>query len=251
MAKIYGLFGSMTGKLADTVMTVRNGVQIARKYQPVVFNPSTPAQVAVRARLKLVSQLSAVFGPGIAFRKNGIVSSRNMFTRVNMAKTSFNTNDSQAEIAMLDIDLTGSAVGLPVVIPTRTTGHVQAAMGANIADTFDSVVYVFVAEEEDNSIRLVKVENVTTPGEAGTFPTPEIPLPSSRTGYVYAYGIRLNSDTAKAKYLNVVGENPNAILDVVRYSSESEVTVSETAAGAFTAATTNNAQESPNRTKKN
>lgn len=52
MAKIVGLVGSGHGKLGNTVMTVRRGVQIARVYQPVVANPKSARQQFSRAKMR-------------------------------------------------------------------------------------------------------------------------------------------------------------------------------------------------------
>lgn len=53
MAKIVGLVGSGHGKLGNTVMTVRRGIQIARVYQPVVANPKSARQQMSRAKMGL------------------------------------------------------------------------------------------------------------------------------------------------------------------------------------------------------
>lgn len=53
MAKIVGLIGSGHGKLGNSVMTVRRGIQIARVYQPVVANPKSARQQLSRAKMRL------------------------------------------------------------------------------------------------------------------------------------------------------------------------------------------------------
>lgn len=53
MAKIVGLIGSVRGKLGNSVMAVRRGVQIARVYQPVVANPKSRRQQYSRAKFGL------------------------------------------------------------------------------------------------------------------------------------------------------------------------------------------------------
>ena len=114
MAKIYGLFGSMTGKVADVVMSVRNGEQIARKYQPIVTNPNTPAQVEARAKLKLMSQLSAVMASVIAIPRKGNVSSRNGFVKKNYQSLTYASQ--QADIALANVQLTDSVVAMPSIV---------------------------------------------------------------------------------------------------------------------------------------
>lgn len=53
MAKIVGIIGSGHGKLGNTVLAVRRGVQIARVYQPVVNNPKSARQELSRAKMSL------------------------------------------------------------------------------------------------------------------------------------------------------------------------------------------------------
>lgn len=55
MAKNVGLIGGLTGKLGNTVNSVRRGVQISRVYQPVVANPKTKRQQLSRAKLALAT----------------------------------------------------------------------------------------------------------------------------------------------------------------------------------------------------
>lgn len=55
MAKNVGLIGGLTGKLGNTVNSVRRGVQISRVYQPIVANPKTKRQEMSRAKLALAT----------------------------------------------------------------------------------------------------------------------------------------------------------------------------------------------------
>ena len=232
MAKIYGLFGAMTGKVADVVMVVRNGVQVARKYQPVVSNPSTPAQVAARAKLKLMSQLGEVLSKGIAFTRQGIVSARNRFVSANYAISSFDTENQRAEIDLLNVKLTPGVMGIPPITLTRTTGKVVAMLSEGAV--FDAVVYVVVQRQGDGNLRFITAEQVTEAGANFQFQSSEIPFASALTGVVYAYGIRFNSETARAKYASLLAENSEGYLSVIRTASEADYSVSETVASAIT-----------------
>ena len=53
--KLNGIVGKGTGKLGASVFAISGGEQIVRQYNPVVSNPNTDAQVAQRAKLKLMS----------------------------------------------------------------------------------------------------------------------------------------------------------------------------------------------------
>lgn len=231
MAKIYGLFGAMTGKVADAVMVVRNGEQIVRKYQPVVTNPQTAAQVAARAKLKLMSQLSAIMSPVIAIPKMGGVSSRNMFVKENYALSSYSS--STASINFADIQLTKSVVSLPAVSALRG----ESLITLSIVETpmVDRVVYAVFEKLPNNSLRLVttKTSAVDPDNPNGATSVPNIPAPL----VIYAYGIRLNSDKAKAVYGNVEAPTAEvfARLVVTRTLTEVDVTLTSTVSTALAA----------------
>lgn len=219
----------MTGKLADTVMSVRNGEQIARKYQPVVYNPSTPAQIATRAKLKALSQLSAVVAPVIAIPKRGSVSSRNLFTRKNYPTVSY--ADSTASIDLLSVKLTDSVVALPNIAATRTETAISAYITALATiGTVDvnRVVYAAFLRQADNSLRFTgsAVGTDSTSGFAA-----ELPLVSGPV-VIYAYGVRDNTEAARVTFGNLTVTNATTIASLIvsRTLTESDVTLTETRA---------------------
>ena len=83
MGKVTSLYGKTMGKIGSIVFSTSGGYTIAREYNPHVSNPNTTAQVNQRARMKLMSQLSAALSPVIAMTKEGLVSKRNKFTKKN------------------------------------------------------------------------------------------------------------------------------------------------------------------------
>lgn len=219
----------MTGKLADTVMSVRNGEQIARKYQPVVYNPSSTAQVAQRAKLKLLSQLSAVLGSRIAIPKVGAVSARNLFTKVNFPITSY--ADSQATIDLTAVQLTKSAVSLPPISATRNAqnpSQIDVSLSRRDADV-SRVVYVALFKENDGRIRYADSVVVEDAGDAGVFNTTMTPG-ANRAVVVLAYGVRDNTDAARAKFgnLTVVTSEVVAKIVVTRSLTDADITLTET-----------------------
>lgn len=230
MAKIYGLFGSMTGKLADTVLSVRNGVQIARKYQPVVYNPSTAAQVAQRAKLKALSQLSAVMAPVIAMPKQGSVSGRNLFTKVNFPAVSF--SDNTASINLTGIKLTRGVVSLPSPVASFSPRMINVSLEDSPALDVNRVVYVAFMKGDDNSLRLAGSTVVNVAGADNTYEG-VIPVRYTTSNYViYAYGIRDNNENARTTFgnLTVADAALIATLIVTRTLTETDVTLSETRA---------------------
>lgn len=228
MAKIYGLFGAMSGKVADVVMSVRNGQQIVRKYQPIVSNPKTANQYTTRARFKLMSQLSAIFSAVIAIPRVGGVSPRNMFTKVNFPFTSF-AND-QAEIDMTRLQLTKSSVGMLPITANRYEDRIAVSLTADSANLLeaDKVVYIMAAYGSDDKLRLVTSIIIPNPGVNGRFEA-TLPLVNNAVE-IYAYSIRENSDTARTIFGNVEGVAASHIarLIVDRTLTEQDITLSET-----------------------
>lgn len=227
MAKMYGLFGSIKGKVADVVMSVRNGNQIVRKYQPMVYNPSTQGQVAARAKLKLISQLSAAMGSVIAIPRLGIVSARNQFTKVNYPAVTFNdTSDPQtAEVNLSDIKLTKSLVYLPALTSTVNENEATVQLGAEDIDV-DKVVYNVFQITQSKEIRLVSSQIVST---AGTFPA-TVNINPARKFVCYAYGIRLNSAAARARFNNISANDATLVASLIANNTlaDSDITLTET-----------------------
>lgn len=226
MSKIYGLFGAMTGKVADVVMVVRNGEQIVRKYQPVVSNPSSPAQVAVRARLKLLSQLAHVMASVIAMPREGIVSARNMFVSANYPNSLYSA--SQASINLAGVKLTNGVLSLPSVTGTATASGISVALSGPDEDV-NRVAYAIFRKEADGILRLVRTSVISEAGQDGTYPY----SPSVTGGgnfLVLAYGIRENSERARTTFGNmqVITTETIAKLIVTRTLTSEDVSLTET-----------------------
>ena len=223
MAKIYGLFGAMTGKLADTVMAVRSGEQFARKYQPMVHNPNTSAQVAQRAKMKAMSQLSSVMGPVIAIPKRGTVSARNMFTKVNFKNVTYTSNS--ASVDLTKVTLTNSIVALPdIQVPESNIPQLSVP-----APDLSRVVYIIMGRNSDGTMRIIANEVVSTPGTTYQFPMSNAVSPNADR-VLYAYGVRDNTDEARVKFgdLSVLSAQYIATLVASRQLTENDVTLTET-----------------------
>lgn len=230
MAKFYGS-AVKTGKLGGSVFAIRNGEVIERQYQPIVSNPSTQNQVEARAKLKLMSQLSAVFAPTIAIPRLGAVSSRNRFVSVNYPAATYAGN--QADVNMLDIKLTKSVVGLPGVTAVRQERLLSMQLAYGDAD-LSRVVYVVIIRQPDNSIRLAGSVVATTAGTENNWPA-ALSFAGSVATYVYAYGVRDNSEKAKAMFSNLaVSAEDVANIIVSRNLFDGDITVTETVAALAT-----------------
>lgn len=220
----------MSGKLADTVMSVRNGEQLARKYQPVVFNPSTPAQVAQRAKLKLLSQLSAVVAPVIAIPREGSVSSRNLFTKHNFPLVTYAGNT--ASVTLNNIQLTKSVVAMPAITASRDSesGMVNAALSYAVSG-LSRVVYCFFLKSGGDSLSLLNTEVVENASTApSTFASTPFGTTFTSEIVVLAYGVRDNTESARAVFGDMQVVNAETVAKVVvnRTLTEADITLTKT-----------------------
>lgn len=228
MAKFYNN-RVKTGKLAGSVFAIRNGETIERAYQPIVANPSTPSQVANRAKLKLMSQLSAVLASAIAIRRVGNVSSRNLFVKKNYRLTSYNNNE--AEIELNAVQLTNSAVGLPNLYASRETNGIKAYLAVpqgSVAD-FDRVVYIMLDKRGDNTLSLVASRVATEAGDGNNWEVNDFPLFNDSV-VVYAYAIRDNTEAARTVFGDLTALSAESVAKVLTTSVllQSDVTLTET-----------------------
>lgn len=227
MAKVFGITGVVTGKMGGGVFAQRHGETIWRQYQPVVANPSTAAQIKQRARMKLMSQMSAVMAPVIAMAREGAVSSRNLFVKRNMRYTTYDTALNQAKIDLTNVKLTHSVVGLPALTSSRTSTEIAISL-ADSLDNFDHVVYAGFAKQADGALRYIG-STMAQPGTNNQFPG-TLSMVENVDVQVYAYGIRTNSDKARVRFgeMTVTSAEEFAKLVVTRVLTENDVTLSET-----------------------
>ena len=220
MAKIYGLFGAMSGKVADVVMSVRNGQQIVRKYQPVVSNPKTANQYTTRARFKLVSQLSASLAPFIAIKRQGGVSGRNIFFQINFPYSSF--EGDEAHIDMLSVQITNSRRGFPALRTTAQTATEEMIYLSSDVEGIDRVVYVIATRNAKNEIVVVD-SAVVEKGEVSGHPFSYISSRYTYDSYVFSYGLVSSNLTKSTRFGNIELLDASSIAKLVVYSSDADV----------------------------
>lgn len=213
--KLKGILGKGTGKLGNAVFAVSGGEQIMREYNPHVSNPNTDAQVAQRAKLKLMSQLGAALDPAIAFKKSGLVSARNQFVSANIGLCTFENNEARCD--MYGLQFTPGKADIPYPESTGATEQgypvkLQAAPSADVK----AVVYVLAKYTDAAQITLVDVKAVTEAGQGGTFDT-TMQVPEG-DGFLYAYGITDASAVGRIVYDDYVISDGDevAVLNVLR-----------------------------------
>lgn len=227
MARQTSLFGKITGKLGAVVFSTSGGQTISREYNPHVANPNTDAQINQRARMKLMSQLSACLAPVIAMQKDGLVSVRNKFVKRNF-ESCYSVN-GQAQISYENVQLTQGNAGLPHI---NYLAEVDADTGANQLKVFFSevpniqiarVVWCLFRKTDEGKLSFVESQIVTernTVGAGyfkGSFTT-VILDENSKLGadyVIYAYGMIDASERATAQYGNLNVNTATDIADLV------------------------------------
>lgn len=225
MGTITSLYGKTKGKIGSIVFSTSGGYTIAREYNPHVANPSTQAQVNQRARLKLMSQLSACLAPSIVMRKDGLVSARNKFTKKNM--DACYAQGGVAQITYENVQLTEGSIGLPQIIGGRTTDSetgdwtwdfkLAQQAGADIS----RVVYSLFQKANEGSLALI-TSGIVERGTDGLFDWNAAYGTNADTDpyagmelVIYAYGMADTSEAATARYGNLNVTNGSDIARLV------------------------------------
>ena len=195
--KLNGIIGKGTGKLGSSVFAISGGVQIMREYNPEVSNPNTEAQIAQRAKLKLMSQLGAALAPALGFKKQGLVSARNQFVSKNIGACTYENENARADLTT--IQLTPSNVAFPEMSDISTEqGALVLKLSAAAASDVKRVAYFVYERTEDNKLGYVASKIVSEAGANRDFPT-TIPI-GEGSFVVYAYGIKDNNVNATIRY---------------------------------------------------
>jgi hypothetical protein len=201
-----------SGKLGNAIYSEVGGVCVARAYRSSISNPSTPAQVEQRAKMKLITQVGATMAPIIAIPKSGLVSARNKFTSKNFGLTSYSNN--AAEINLNGIQITDGHSSLPALTVNNVSGTglaVQLSAGADAA--ISRVVYAVYAINSQGEMVLVGSQVVETPGNNRIFAANF--AYQSGNYIIYAYGMRDMNSAATAKFANLGINNASTIAKLV------------------------------------
>lgn len=224
MGKVTSLYGKTMGKIGSIVFSTSGGQTIAREYNPHVANPNTQAQVNQRARMKLMSQLSASLAPVIAMTKEGLVSKRNKFVKRNFANSY--ASGGIAQISYENVQLTEGNAALPQIVggisthegaPWASTGFVDEP-----AKNISRVVWCLFVKTDDGNLSLIETQIVSLryDNEAGAYFNAywEGIEADSQTGVdrnyvIYAYAMSDTSERATAQYGNL---NVSSATDLAR-----------------------------------
>ncbi len=210
--KLSGIAGTGSGKLGSQVYASVAGEQVVRNYQPKVSNPNTSKQVSQRARMKLLSQLSAVFAPVLTYKRNKMVSARNQFTKRNFDWTAY--NNGVAQVSLENLQITSGSAGLPGITIARAGGtFANIHLNRDASKIADRVCYVIFKKNDNQRLQLVNSIVITNAGEGGYFPT--YMFIGTSDVVVYAYGMKDLNSRASAKYSNYTVETGEDIAKLI------------------------------------
>ena len=209
--KLNGFVGKGTGKLGSSVFAVSGGEQIVRQYNPNVSNPSTDAQVAQRAKFKLMSQVAADLTNVIAIPKQGLVSSRNLFVSKNIGLVTFSNDEASVQYPKLQ--LTAGTSSFPYLECEKVGANLNAALEFEPSADVTAVVYIVCNVDENKQLRVVASKVVKEPGASMTFDTVFENI--SGQVVVYAYGIKNNSNEIIAGYGDYSIETASDVANLV------------------------------------
>lgn len=230
--KLYGVFGKGSGKVGNSVWAISGGEQIVRPYNPNVTNPNTDAQVAQRAKLKLMSQLAAAMSPVLAFKKQGLVSARNQFVSRNIGLCTYTEADG-AKCEIMKLDITGGKLTLPDLVVGQEAAGIGAQLASAAPGNIKRVLYAAFQVDADGKLVYLTSQLVTEPIVNRTFPASFEGLTGSV--YIFAYGIADNDASVTMKFEDyIAGMNPaEAALEVVSHINASTNTLSVTKCAQF------------------
>lgn len=221
MGKVTSLYGKTTGKIGSIVFATSGGETIAREYNPHVANPNTQAQVDQRARMKLMSQLSAALSPVLVMQKEGLVSKRNKFVKKNF--DACYALNGEAQITYENVQITEGNTSLPALsvatsIETNKMSIVVAPSTTPSA-TINRVVYCLFKKTAEGKLEYVESHISSSPEGEENLPYDHAFSNLPVAEYViFAYGMSDTSERATAEYgnLNVITASDLARLVATR-----------------------------------
>lgn len=227
------MWGKTSGKVGGLVYATSGGETIVRQYNPNVANPSTTAQVDQRARMKLMSQISASLAPALAMQKSGLVSVRNKFVKINFAN-SYALN-GVAQVTYENLQLTEGNLGLPQInAMAETAGSSRNLLVAFVQEpsaNVSRIVYCIFSKSQEGKLSYFSSQIVSNRkmGAIGYFTGTFTGVPAGDIA-IYAYGMIDTSERASAQYgnLNVVDGSDIAKLVATRAISFTDYQFTQT-----------------------
>lgn len=227
MGKSSSMWGKTTGKVGGLVYATSGGEQIVREYNGNVANPNTSAQIDQRARMKLMSQLSAALSPVLAMTKTGLVTKRNKFTKINFRYAY--ASGGTAQVSYENLQLTEGNSALPQLVFTGSAGSRILELAESAEASVSRVVYIIYKKTQEAKLQYVNSYIVEQPGSSGKFRLDLADLVEDNYVF-YAYGMKDLSAKATAQYgdLQVTTANDLAKLVASRQISTTDYQLTQT-----------------------
>ena len=232
MAKQTSLFGKISGKIGSVVFSTSGGETISREYNPHVANPNTSAQINQRARMKLMSQISAALAPSLAYTKDGLVSARNKFVKRNFDSTY--ALSGVAQCSYENLQLTEGNLGLPGITIQGTSAASGRTIGFGFLEepsaNISRVVWNVFQKSEEGKLNFVKSLIVSQRLVGQSYFGGSMENMPQGDLVIYAYGMIDTSESATARYgeLNVITGSDLATLVATRAISFTDFQFTQT-----------------------
>lgn len=231
--KINSILGKMTGKIGNIVVTSVGGEVIGREYNPNVANPNTSAQQNTRGKFKLASQLSAAMAPVIAIKKEGNVSSRNLFVQENFGSIRY--AQGMADINLNVVQLTKSQRSFIGFNADRSSGTAIAVeLNDNAGAALSRVVYIAYKKAADGSLILFDSKVCNTAGAEGKFN--DVLNYTADAVVLYAYGMKDLESGITSKFGNMSAPSAEDVAQLLVSNTENMASVQLTKTAGLTMA---------------
>lgn len=254
MAKAGFWLRGAQGKYAGAVLQNAAGGGTIMRENVTPSNPQTTSQVSQRTKFKLMSQLSAVLSPVIAIRRDGALSPRNVFQKLNFPLIT--EANSQAQLSYENIQLTKSNIAFPDVSVERDidNGDITVFIGDQnhpLADNITRCVIVIYTKNSEGNLTYITSEIVEKGKLSALLVNIEPTLPVQQDVVVFAYGIIDSSDAATVKYdsMNVASGVDIVTLMNNRQLSASDFTFTRTRGATIFAGETKSLTAGPNQAR--
>lgn len=218
--KQYSIIGKSTGRMGAAVFSVRKGVQIVRERPISVFNPSTPAQVAQRAKMKLASQASGVLESVIQpFTKAavGLQSARNVFVKALFDDGAMSYSSDRAVIDVTKIRLTAGVASpyigfdaLPHFSGTTVTASISPASMFRGGYLAAAVIGV-----RSSGVTVLGSVNVAIPATGNVSVSIDTAVAVDASDRLVFYAMKTDVEKITASYGNMSGVEFVAMLNVL------------------------------------
>ena len=219
MAKVPSPFlTGATGKFAGAAFqqSPGNGTILREVVKPT--NPSTEAQVEQRAKFKLMSQVATAFKSVIAMKREGNITPRNMFVKINSPLLTYSKEEKQASIYLYDLQLTKSSEQVSISSETGE-GGTNVTLSSQLPILYGAV-FVLVGQNPDNDAIVIKKIERKTQAEPSQSISHIFDNVSAGNDIVLAYGITQKTDGLSVIYGDFTKSESSAVLDVFQKLAE-------------------------------